>query len=231
MPNHTQNPAQMPNRSVGFIRHIARRLGLSRGRRSFNDSGSYWEQRYRSGGNSGAGSYGQLATFKADFLNRFVRDHGVTSVIEFGSGDGAQLALAEYPRYLGVDVARTAVDHCRALYRDRPGYSFIHLEDFSNGTKADLTLSLDVVYHLVEDTAFDAYMERLFDASARYVIIYSSNKEGRPVPHVRHRKFTDWVSRKRPAFRLIEHCPNAFPEDPNDPDNTSFADFYVYEAE
>ena len=65
------------------------------------DSAQYWRDRYRSGGNSGAGSYGRLADFKAEIVNAFVREHDVASVIEFGSGDGAQLALADYPTLSG----------------------------------------------------------------------------------------------------------------------------------
>lgn len=37
--------------------------------------------------------------------NDFVRARGIDSVIEFGCGDGAQLALAEYPAYGGIDVS------------------------------------------------------------------------------------------------------------------------------
>ena len=35
---------------------------------SFTDSAKYWEQRYRTGGNSGAGSYCRLAEFKAEVV-------------------------------------------------------------------------------------------------------------------------------------------------------------------
>lgn len=62
----------------------------------FRTSGDYWEQRYRQAGNSGAGSYGRLAEFKAEVLNEFVARHSIGSVVEFGSGDGNQLTLAKY---------------------------------------------------------------------------------------------------------------------------------------
>jgi hypothetical protein len=61
----------------------------------FRDSQSYWEDRYVSGGTSGPGSYDAQAEYKADFLNRFVRENAIGSVIEFGCGDGNQLGLAE----------------------------------------------------------------------------------------------------------------------------------------
>ena len=77
----------------------------ARRNRHFEGSQEYWERRYAGGGTSGAGSAGRLAAFKAQFLNDFVRAHDVTSVVEFGCGDGNQLALAAYPRYLGLDVS------------------------------------------------------------------------------------------------------------------------------
>ena len=38
-------------------------------------SADYWEDRYHTKGNSGAGSYGVLAAYKAGFLNAFVAAH------------------------------------------------------------------------------------------------------------------------------------------------------------
>jgi predicted O-methyltransferase YrrM len=198
--------------------------------RKVSSSRDYWEERYREGGDSGAGSYGRLAQFKAEFLNSFVAQHDVKSVIEFGSGDGSQLALANYPSYVGVDVSRTAVDKTRELYRDRAEMTFLHSSECTRGTRADLSLSLDVIYHLVEDSVYEEYMNRLFDAATRFAIIYSSNEESGPIaPHVRHRRFSSWVARHRRDFELIGHERNPFPEDRDDPINTSFADFYVYE--
>ena len=103
----------------------------------FDDSASYWERRYSGGGHSGVGSYGLFAEFKADVLNRFVAAHAVQSVIEFGCGDGNQLALARYPRYLGFDISETAVARCRKRYRRDRGKSFRAMRDYA-GETADL---------------------------------------------------------------------------------------------
>jgi SAM-dependent methyltransferase len=196
----------------------------------FTESSSYWESRYKAGGNSGAGSYDRLAEFKAQVLNRFVADNGIKSVLELGSGDGAQLALAEYPRYYGVDVSPTALELCRAKFGDDPTKEFILLEELPGELTADLALSLDVIYHLVEDDIFEAHMATLFDHADRNVIIYASNYDAKhPVPHVRHRQFSRWVEANRPDWRLATTIPNAYPYDPKRPYETSFADFYVYE--
>jgi hypothetical protein len=189
----------------------------------FVDSPNYWENRYRNGGDSGDGSYGKLARFKADVLNAFVVKHNISSVIEFGSGDGSQLALASYPSYIGFDVSETAVAACRRKF---PQHSFRLMRELAS-ERADLTLSLDVIYHLVEDAIFESYMRTLFGASNRFVVIYSSNHEGRDAPHIRHRKFTDWISRNARDWALLEHIPNKHPYQPG-VRGGSFADFYIY---
>ena len=53
-------------------------------------SDQLWEKRYAKGGNSGAGSYGKLAVYKAKVLNEFIEENKneVNSVVEFGCGDG-----------------------------------------------------------------------------------------------------------------------------------------------
>jgi hypothetical protein len=57
-------------------------------KKKFQDSISYWEERYASGGTSGKGSYGELVEFKAKVLNEFVLKKQVKNIIEFGCGDG-----------------------------------------------------------------------------------------------------------------------------------------------
>ncbi|MFI5067905.1 MAG: hypothetical protein ACHP9Z_28540, partial [Streptosporangiales bacterium] len=97
-----------------------RQLSLLRQRAAFDGSVGYWERAYARGETSGDGSYGALARGKADFLNQFVRAHSVSTVLEFGCGDGNQLSLAEYPAYIGLDVSRTAVGLCQRRFRDDP---------------------------------------------------------------------------------------------------------------
>jgi hypothetical protein len=196
---------------------------------AFSDSANYWEKRYRRGGDSGAGSYNRLARFKADTVNDFVATREIESVIEFGSGDGAQLRLAKYPRYTGVDVSTTVLEATRHKFADNPSMRFLHTNDVTGADRAELALSLDVIYHLVEDDVFDGYMRQLFNAAMKYVIVYASNEDKPwPDPHVRHREFTRWVDRTEPEFSLVEKIPNAYPYSKDDPDETSFADFYVF---
>lgn len=209
-----------------FFSRLRRRLLPST---SFS-SERYWSQRYREGGTSGPGSYGDLARFKAEILNAFVARHGAASVIEFGCGDGNQLGLAEYPRYTGYDVSHVALSACRRRFAADATKEFFLIQEY-DGRKADLALSLDVIFHLTEDSVFDAYMRRLFGASQRHVIVYSSNQEHPDedeARHVRHRNFTRWVEQELAAeWNLVQTIPNRFPYDGNSR-STSFSDFFVY---
>jgi hypothetical protein len=131
-------------------------------------------------------------------------------VIELGCGDGNQLALATYPRYLGLDVSAHAIRRCLDRFAGDPTKSFLAYRagDFSDRAgfiRADLALSLDVIYHLVEEATFQDYMRDLFGAADRFVVIYATDMPaGRQAPHVRHRQFTRWVSANVPSWKLEE---------------------------
>lgn len=208
----------------------------ARDRRRFPGSAAYWEERYQEGGTSGPGSAGINARFKADTLNRFVRAHGVRDVIEFGCGDGQQLELAKYPRYIGLDVAKTSVAMCRARFANDATKAFrlypsTEIVPGRGAFVADLSLSLDVIYHLVEDAVFGQHMSDVFAASRRWVILYTSDSDrirGATEPHCRHRPVARYVEQAFPDWGLSQRIPNANPL-AGDPERGSSSDFYVYQ--
>ena len=192
-------------------------------------SAGYWEYRYGSGGSSGAGSYGRLALYKAAFLNDFFKRNKVRSAIEFGCGDGNQAALLKIADYTGIDVSQSAIDACRARKLPKAKYRFHTYEDLPAGNLREAALSIDVIFHLVEDEVFARYVAALFSAATRYVVVYSSNFDAPwPAAHVKHRRFTDHVARAHPDWALCATAANIFPYDGSDVDNTSFCDFFVF---
>ena len=192
---------------------------------------AYWENRYHKGGNSGQGSYGELAQAKADTLNAFVQDHNIQSIMDFGCGDGNQLLLAEYPSYIGLDVSPTAIQTCDKLFADDETKQFFVYDPstFDETQKADLTLSIDVIFHLVDDAIFEAHMQHLFGAAERFVIIYSSDVTNcdffgpgvKSAVHVRHRQFSDWVNTHMPNWELDQTIDNQHPD-------KTFSSFFTY---
>lgn len=197
--------------------------------RRIDSSESYWIERYEQGGDSGPGSYNQLAEFKADVLTSFVAEHGIQSVIEYGCGDGSQLTLTEYPSYLGFDVSPKAIELCRNRFSRDASKEFREIRHYDH-ERAELTLSIDVIFHLVEDAVFHEYMHRLFDSSTRFVVIYSSNTgTNKPLQHthVRHREFLSWVREAKPEWSLARHIPNRYPFRGNQATG-SHCDFFVF---
>jgi SAM-dependent methyltransferase len=197
--------------------------------RRFGGSEQYWRDRYQRGGNSGEGSYGPLARFKADTINAWWEQWSMGAAIEFGCGDGHQLTWMRYSDYLGLDVSQAAIDGCRARFADDASRRFLLVDAYA-GEQADTSLSLDVIYHLVEDAVYEAYMRRLFEAARRWVIIYSSDTEEQGAvqgPHVRHRRFSAWVEQHQPEWELVQRVDNPYP-DCGDPRKGSSADMFLY---
>ncbi len=200
--------------------------------RVFFSSARYWEDRYRAGRNSGQGSYGVLAEWKAKVINGFIAENGVQTVLELGCGDGNQLSLAQYPQYAGLDVSQEALRSCREQFADDPSKRFLLYRPGiveQEGLSADLALSLDVIYHLIEDRVFESYMRDLFASARRYVIVYSSNRNEKRNMHVRHRRFTDWAARCAPQWDLVKEIPNAHPYRVQDGvEHGSPSDFFIF---
>ena len=162
---------------------------------------------------------------KARVLNKFVIENNVATVLEFGCGDGNQLKEFRFPQYTGLDISKTAIEKCTTLFESDHSKSFFIYDpvDFAGNThnrKADLTLSLDVVYHLLEDDMFEAYMKQLFSASTRFVIIYAWDVDAQTHFHIRHRKFTQWIHQHMQEWEFVQIIENKT----TDP----VCDFFIY---
>ena len=195
----------------------------------FPGSTEYWKRRYESGGSSGTGSYNALAEFKANVLNSFVQENNIETVIEYGCGDGNQLRLAEYPSYIDFDVSPVAISRCNKIFSNDKTKDFKLMDEYA-GKIAQLTLSLDVIYHLIEDNIFIEYMGRLFSSSKRFVIIYSSNTDDNRdnrARHVKHRRFSEWIKKTQPQWKLLQYIKNKYPYT-GDGKKGFISDFFIY---
>jgi glycosyltransferase involved in cell wall biosynthesis len=210
----------------GSISHAYCYLTAKLGRIFFRSS-TYWEKRYAAGGDSGVGSFGKLAFYKAGVINSFIRENNIKNVIEFGCGDGNQLQYFDMPEYIGVDVSKTAVETCKKRFAGDIGKEFYAYDQFVNKAdgvkKAELTLSVDVLYHLVEDEVFQSYISELFRYSSRYVVIYSTNfNKSYDSPHQRDREFTQHIENTIKSFKLIETIVNPYKGE------KTMSDFFIY---
>jgi SAM-dependent methyltransferase len=183
----------------------------------------YWDRRYREGRTSGAGSEGSEGQYKADYVSDFIHNRDIKSVIDWGCGDGQVLDLIrlEDATYIGVDVSPTIVDRMRKKYPYN-GYQFMTSEYAQSGSYlADLTLSMDVLFHLPDDSDYFGYLDNLFGSASRFVIIYATNTpDGRTARHVFRREFTPDIADRFPDWEL------KVAEEPLRP---GLASFFVYE--
>lgn len=191
----------------------------------------YWDRRYKSGGNSGAGSYGALREFKINFLNSFIAENGVSSLVDLGCGDGSVASGIVVESYTGLDISEQALTLCKKAVRTQ-GARFFCTETFPYREHAgafDVALSMDVIFHLVEDSLFVKYMANLFSLSGKYVIIYSSDREddGSSPCHLKHRRISEYIKESEPGWSLLRTVCNKYPF-AGDHVNQSFSDFFIY---
>jgi len=163
---------------------------------------NYWNKRYLVGGNSGLGSYGELGLFKVNFVNNFLKEKNIESVIEFGCGDGSQLRQINYKKYLGLDVAASSVEMCSKLFKEHNNKSFLLYDPMhfvnNNFLKADLVVCIDVLYHIIPEDHFLKTLDDIFSCSNKYVILYTSIDAYKLEPykkgtHVRHRDMVSYL--------------------------------------
>ena len=99
----------------------------------------------------------------------------------------------------------------------------------------EVVRGVDVIYHLVEDDIFESYMDDLLSHSSRRLVLYTSDSDafsprGDPPPHIRHRPVSKWMA-SHPDWHMTRRIANPFPFQEFDQDNTSFADFYIFERD
>jgi len=190
--------------------------------KSFESSSSYWENRYQKNGNSGSGSYNESANFKAKVINNFIKNYDIEYVEEFGCGDGNQLTHAMYPNYIGYDVSDNILIKIKSKFKHDTTKQFFNLKEYSNlNSHFEVALSLDVIYHLVEDNIFESHMELLF-SGYEYVVIFSTNYDDKFYSggHIKNRKFTNWIENNVKNYQLIKEVKNN--------DNLSKVHFFIY---
>lgn len=169
----------------------------------------YWENRYKTGKNSGLGSYDPEAIkFKSDYVNSLIKNNNIKTLVEFGCGDGNQLKLFKgYNHYYGTDISETVIKNCKNLFKNDNNKTFEYDLSKIIDKKYDLSISLDVIYHLVEDKLLETYIDNLFKTS-NLVSIYTTNHNMRyNGGHVRHREIKPLISERYPDFELIDECP------------------------
>lgn len=157
---------------------------------AFDWEREYWNKRYRDFDprSSGAGSYGEAMNRKVDALTALP---DVQSITEIGCGDfnfGRHL-MDRLPSatYLGFDVSDEIIKRNGRWY-ELPRIHFQHALDVSF-VKTDLLLCVDVLFHVIDDSAYQQLLAALYQSQWQYLAVTAYEYDGPSASHVRIRKF------------------------------------------
>jgi hypothetical protein len=149
---------------------------------------SYWDQRYKNGGDSGAGSQPVIAAKKAALLSRLP---WISSVVEIGCGDFqfGRRVMEQFhaARYWGYDVSREIVERNQKLY-GLPRVQFFPFTG-SHLLPCDLLLCVDVLFHIIEDGDYYEMLHTLKEAKWRHLAVTAYEYDGPSSSHLRIRRF------------------------------------------
>lgn len=192
----------------------------------------YWNKRYASGGNSGSGSRGQLAMYKADVINDLIVKHKIHTLLDLGCGDGYQGDMYKVQRYLGYDISDAAIDLCKARYFDRVNASFDVYHPNMPLPIAEMAISMDVLFHITDKSRLETYLKDLFGCAEKVVVVYAYDHDNsdndRFAPHYKPVKFTSIIKEQHPDWMLSQHIENKFPVKEFGTAKGSYSDFYIY---
>ena len=174
---------------------------------------TYWENRYKTGGNSGNGSYNQEAVMKATIINHWIKEYDIKTINEIGCGDANNLLMYTVPiAYSGYDISPKAIEICNQKTRKiRNSLMYYFTSEYNKQDfDANLLLCLDVWFHQVLDEDFEKLCKNIFtDFRGKYVIIYSTDsnsqftQDGLPLsPHCRNREVLSEIQ-KYPQWRVL----------------------------
>jgi len=139
---------------------------------------------YASGGSgSGRGSSPEYTAGFRDFLQGFMRAHGVKSVLDYGCGDWQWARLMDWSGidYLGVDIVPSLIESLRSRHgRERVRFDLAH-----DGAlpEVDLVICKDVLQHLPNGEAL-GLMGRM-EHAAKHVLWVQDRAKGPNVECVR----------------------------------------------
>lgn len=137
------------------------------------NSDKFRDDRYIHWGNSWEWSYWLNARYKADFINKFIKEHGIDTAVEIGCWDWANLWMYDVFEYTWYDVSYFIIEKCKDMYKNDNWKRFFVNDDNTKFQKAELSLCLDVLYHIFPQDRFEKMIDKVIEAWEKYVIIYT----------------------------------------------------------
>jgi hypothetical protein len=162
------------------------------------DYKTYWEKRYADGKNSGSGSYGENATFKANIINRIIKEYECKDMVEFGCGDGNQMSLLTRIPYIGYDISKTIIQKNQIKYKTTPNVKFMDMDMCGNySLSADLSICVDVLFHLTIEDDWYKLIDHVCVAAKKVIVIVTNTEKI-------HEEYFQHVNMKRKILPVLD---------------------------
>lgn len=195
------------NRFEAFVKKLSKKiLNLN----SDFDYIKYWEERYEQDGNSGSGSYGESAKYKASIVNGIVEKFSIKKVLEFGCGDGNQLGQYKFDEYLGLDISLKAIRMCENLFKDSINKKFKLIDvqkDLLIERDYEMVICMEVLMHVTNENDFKWTLDQIFKHSKDFVLIQnpiSTLNEYKLGSHENYRNLFPYLVKYLGDFSLTE---------------------------
>jgi SAM-dependent methyltransferase len=122
-----------------------------------------------------------------NFLEKFMREHKITSVVDVGCGDWQTSRFVDWSKvqYTGVDTSPEALEHAQENVKSHTAHppsaaSFLHASINDDLPKADLLISKDLLQHLPYDDIEDFLDQNVRSGKYRYVLLTNDFDEKVP---------------------------------------------------
>lgn len=147
-------------------------------------------------------------------------DHDELRILDAGCGKGWLTdKLTEVGhKVIGVDSSQAAIDICK---ENRKGaFEVDLLSKFSSPLLFDVVLSMDVLFHVIDDDEWEVSLENIASlVSSNGVLIIAEDAREKTYAlgdYIIHRSMQDYLSVLSPlGYKLVEKCPYRFSGNPN----------------
>lgn len=173
----------------------------------------YWAERYINTNFKNSSGNGRLKfrlRYKAKMLNKIFETYTITKIADFGCGDGLLASRLKCAKYYGIEINSEIVSNLKNKFFEKKEFEFSTKFESRWRNKIDASISVDVIFHLVEKDVYQKYMNELFSTDAKYVIIRAYNHESQGTgrnSHILHREFLNTVKKYFPNYNLINESP------------------------
>lgn len=133
----------------------------------------YKQELWGKGKGSGAGSSAYITAEYREFLRKFIKDHKIKSICDFGCGDFQFMKLIDLQdiAYVGLDCVPSIIDNNNRLYSNSTTNFRLQKEEKKiNANEFDLLIIKDVFIHWKNQEIID-FLNELKNYDFKYILI------------------------------------------------------------